>query len=232
MEPVPVTRTVRRTVRMAVVLVIGQALLCALIGWIVFGHSFSTRPPGAPPVDRLAVPPMVIPPPPGIRQSAPAATERPRSVGMTEDELGPSVVRGGPALPGSAVVPEPFVASPSSAPAAVLPSGELSVPLVGPSGTAPVYTDPAFTDPASTDPPSIEPVPDTTDGAASEAAALLPVPTPAPPVPSDDGATLMPIRVGAPCRVPDEYAYTANGVLVQCLPDERDQLYWEIVEQR
>jgi hypothetical protein len=58
-EPVPVTLRVRRTVRMAVALVVGQALLCALIGWLTLGRSRSepAHPPGSAVVDAMAAPP-------------------------------------------------------------------------------------------------------------------------------------------------------------------------------
>ena len=225
MEPVPVTRTVHRTVRMAVVLVIGQALLCAVIGWIVFGHPASTgRPPGGPIVDRLAVPPMLIPLPPTATPPAGTATGRPRPAATATD--GPQPAESGlspsgrPAPPGSSAVLEPFAVLPSGPtavlPTAVLPSDEASV-LSG--------------SPAGPDPASGEPAPITTTDVAPEAA-LVPAPAPAPPVPSGDDESLMPVRVDGPCRLPDEFATTADGSLVQCLPDGRDQLRWKIVEQR
>lgn len=60
MQPVPETREVRRTVRVAVALVVGQALLCAVIGWVTFSYSRERahRDPAA--VDQLAAPPATI----------------------------------------------------------------------------------------------------------------------------------------------------------------------------
>ncbi|MEU8814180.1 hypothetical protein [Actinoplanes sp. NPDC048796] len=68
MEPVPVTRGVRRTVRMAVALVIGQALLCALIGWLTLGRSGSESGGSGAAVDQAAAPP----PRPSAAAPAPA----------------------------------------------------------------------------------------------------------------------------------------------------------------
>lgn len=50
-------RTVRRTVRVAIALVVSQALLCALIGWLTLGRRGSGTA-----VDELAAPPQVPPP--------------------------------------------------------------------------------------------------------------------------------------------------------------------------
>ncbi|MET0423398.1 MAG: hypothetical protein ABW046_05965 [Actinoplanes sp.] len=76
MEPVTVTSSVRRTVRMAVALVIGQALLCALIGWLTLGSSQDqTRRPASPPVDQLAAPP-----PPALLEPTATISTAPRQI--------------------------------------------------------------------------------------------------------------------------------------------------------
>jgi hypothetical protein len=60
----PVARaSVRRTVRVAVALVAGQAVLCAVIGWVTFGSGHAHRPGPVPTVEPLAAKPLVIPPP-------------------------------------------------------------------------------------------------------------------------------------------------------------------------
>jgi len=68
-----VTGRVRRTVRMAVALVVGQALLCALIGWLTFSHSRSAgSDPGPVEIDQLAAPPPVAMRPSATVRPAPA----------------------------------------------------------------------------------------------------------------------------------------------------------------
>jgi hypothetical protein len=60
----PVARaSVRRTVRVAVALVAGQAVLCAVIGWVTFGSGHAHRPGPVRTVEPLAAKPLVIPPP-------------------------------------------------------------------------------------------------------------------------------------------------------------------------
>ncbi len=53
---------------MAVALVVGQAVLCAFIGWMTLGRSRSepVRPPGSAVVDQLAIPPLAGPAPPSL----------------------------------------------------------------------------------------------------------------------------------------------------------------------
>ncbi|MFI5888975.1 hypothetical protein ACIA5D_02520 [Actinoplanes sp. NPDC051513] len=57
MESLPAAGTVRRTVRVAVALVVGQALLCALIGWLTLGRGHGS----AATVDQMAAPPVPAP---------------------------------------------------------------------------------------------------------------------------------------------------------------------------
>jgi hypothetical protein len=56
-ESSPAAGTVRRTVRVAVALVVGQALLCALIGWLTLGRGHGSGSS----VDQMAAPPAVPP---------------------------------------------------------------------------------------------------------------------------------------------------------------------------
>jgi hypothetical protein len=68
-ESVPATRTVHRTVRVAVALVVGQALLCALIGYLTLGHAR-----GSGHDDQVADPPLVSPPAATSGSASPSAS--------------------------------------------------------------------------------------------------------------------------------------------------------------
>src|SRR3954454_15097320 len=57
-ESLPAAGTVRRTVRVAVALVVGQALLVGLIGWLTLGRATGSG--GA--VDQMAAAPATPPP--------------------------------------------------------------------------------------------------------------------------------------------------------------------------
>jgi hypothetical protein len=138
-EPVPVTSKVRRTVRVAVALVVGQALLCTLIGWLTLSQS---RPagsgPGASAVDQLAAPPPVAPGPPVVGTTTSAApsssyssapVRRKRTSAAVDAPAPPRATTGAPTPPSPEPIglpPEPPAAS-SSAPAPPLP------PTVAPS---------------------------------------------------------------------------------------------------
>jgi hypothetical protein len=125
----PVARTsVRRTVRMAVALVAGQAVLCAVIGWVTFGAGHPHRPSAAPTVEPLAVkplvipPPVIVPPPRPPRSSAAPSTGRKASTAVSSERSSstptprPSSSRPAAARPaaGRAATPDP--------PALVVPS--------------------------------------------------------------------------------------------------------------
>lgn len=75
------TGRVRRTVRMAVALVVGQAMLCALIGWLTLGRHRAepTRPPGSSVVDQLAIPALTSAAPPSRGTISATALSRPTS---------------------------------------------------------------------------------------------------------------------------------------------------------
>jgi hypothetical protein len=60
-EPVAGARTVHRTVRVAVALLLGQALLCAVIGWLTYRYSPAHRQRGPAVVDQMAGAPRVLP---------------------------------------------------------------------------------------------------------------------------------------------------------------------------
>jgi hypothetical protein len=74
--------SVRRTVRVAVVLVAGQALLCGIIGFVTFGgHDAAPRPRLTAP--QLAAPPIVVPTPSPGPASELARGATPGSVRLT-----------------------------------------------------------------------------------------------------------------------------------------------------
>jgi hypothetical protein len=77
--------SVRRTVRVAVALVTGQALLCGTIGFVTFGGRYDREPGARAAEPQLAGPPIVVPstnsPPPSERAEQPvsASTEQTRT---------------------------------------------------------------------------------------------------------------------------------------------------------
>jgi hypothetical protein len=130
-ESVAATRTVRRTVRTAVALVVGQALLCALIGWLTFGRSTATAPGrrGSTTVDGLALrpvdpssstaprnPPRSVPAASGSARTVPGAT---RHLPTAPPTVAPAPSSAAPAAP--AVPPEPSTLLASNTTAPVVP---------------------------------------------------------------------------------------------------------------
>jgi hypothetical protein len=131
-------------VRVAVALAAGQALLCAVIGWLTFGSgpagSHSAQP--SPPANKLAAPPLVMPtasmalPPtpapatthaPRSRAATPARSIRPgrppaqpHAPQRTRTEPPPEIM----AVPDDTPTPQPPAAAPEPDPAATpAPSG-------------------------------------------------------------------------------------------------------------
>ena len=93
-EPVPSATSPRRTVRVAVALVAGQAALCAVIGYVTFGpgpaggvagQAGQARAPAVMPTASIGLPaaPMPVVPEP----SASRTTPRPKSHGRAADEV-------------------------------------------------------------------------------------------------------------------------------------------------
>jgi hypothetical protein len=121
-EPVPVTRGVRRTVRMAVALVVGQAMLCALIGWLTLGRNRPdpVRPPGSAVVDQLAVPPLGGPEPSLSRSSIAPATQERRAATKRPSQRRSTPAPAAPTTPPTRS-PEPILAPPDD-PVAVTPA--------------------------------------------------------------------------------------------------------------
>ncbi|WP_127497508.1 hypothetical protein [Actinoplanes solisilvae] len=137
MEPVPVTLKVRRTVRLAVALVVGQALLCALIGWLTLGQSRPepARPPGSSVVDAMGAPPS----PPAIRptsRAVPAPATRARKATSTP---APRRSTNTPAPRTAATTPTPVpIEGPPEDPAVVPP---VPPPAASPPATSPPPAD-------------------------------------------------------------------------------------------
>jgi hypothetical protein len=81
----PVARaSVRRTVRVAVALVAGQAVLCAVIGWVTFGSGHTHRTGPVPSVEPLAAKPLVIPPPAVVPPPKPPRSSATPSAGKKD----------------------------------------------------------------------------------------------------------------------------------------------------
>jgi hypothetical protein len=92
-EPVPSATSPRRTVRVAVALVAGQAALCAVLGYLTFGSGPATTtagratgapPPAVVPTARLVVPAAPMPPVPDA-SAAPRTSPQPRPPSRTAD---------------------------------------------------------------------------------------------------------------------------------------------------
>jgi hypothetical protein len=119
---VPVARgSARRTVRVAVALVAGQAALCAVIGYLTLGgpHQHSPAAPAA--GDPLAAGPLVVPPVQIMPPSAGSAAPRPPSAPTTRTTATTSATRrppaAGPDRQRAAAEPPPSpLADPATAP--------------------------------------------------------------------------------------------------------------------
>ncbi|WP_250001868.1 hypothetical protein [Actinoplanes sp. M2I2] len=211
MEPVPVTRKVRRIVRMAVALVIGQAMLCALIGWLTFGRGASepVRSPGSSVVDQLAAPPLTEPARPSPR-AAIVATTRAREP-----------------VPASA-----RPASRRSTAATVAPSPPATT-VTTPATTAPTPATTAPTTPATQEPVSlVPPAAPELDTPAPSPSAVSPSlsPTSATPSPGASSALVrQPVRAGDECRPVGAYGRTAKGEPVRCVREWGHRPRWKIV---
>jgi hypothetical protein len=119
---VPVARgSARRTVRVAVALVAGQAALCAGIGYLTLGgaHQHSHASPGA--ADPLAAGPLVVPPVQIMPPSAGSAAPRPPSASTTRTTATTPATR-----------PPPAAGSDRQRAAAEPPSSPLADPATAP----------------------------------------------------------------------------------------------------
>jgi len=130
-ESLSATRPVRRIVRVAVALVVGQALLCALIGWLTLGHAKDSGPP----VDAMAAPPAL----PSTSVPSPAVTSRYVPPPATTVPPAPPTKRKRttdrkPEAPAATRAPTPSAHPPAPAPAVVPP---LPVPTIVVTTTTP-----------------------------------------------------------------------------------------------
>ena len=127
----PVARTsVHRTVRVAVALIAGQALLCGVVGWVTFGAGparHSSAP--VPTVEPLAGKPLTIPTP------APPPPRPPKSSASSSPSARESSVKAVPAT--TATRPRP-----TSKPAARIPLKQVSPPPPVPALPIPASADP------------------------------------------------------------------------------------------
>ncbi|WP_157437159.1 hypothetical protein [Actinoplanes subtropicus] len=114
MESLPAAGTVRRTVRVAVALVVGQALLVGLIGWLTLGRAGGSDRA----VDQLAAPPVTPRPANTSRYAALPAPPSTSAATPTPARRATSARRAGPATatsraprpsspPATTVAPEP-----------------------------------------------------------------------------------------------------------------------------
>ena len=193
MEPVPVTRRVRRTVRVAVALVIGQALLYALIGWLTLGHSRSEPHRPAAPVDQLAAPPLVPAPTATVTRSAIAASKQPRRPSSaTPGRLRATTAPAAPARRTTAPTKPPVPIS--------VPPADAVPPPVPIAPSPPASPAPALPGPTSEAPRT--PLPSGTSGPPSD---IDPV----------GGEIQQPVVVGVWCRPQGAFVRTAEGELVR-----------------
>jgi hypothetical protein len=207
-EAVPATSGVRRTVRLAGALVVGQVLLVAVIGWVTFtcagGHSAK----GAPAVDQLAAPPAVIPPPAPGQAPPPSPSQAPPLSPSPAASATESAAAGAQTRTAD---PDPPAAPRSNASG---PRPRMIAPSASAAPSAPVPPAPPYSTVAS--PGSSSPPP--TLVSSSDAPASTPPGSPAPP-----------IQAGQPCTEMFAVAMTADGRLVRCLPTRYHELRWKIV---
>lgn len=188
---------------MAVALVIGQALLCALIGWLTLGASREEgRKSSGPAVDQLAAPPPPAVPLPTVAESAgapstrPPASVSPKSVSRARSgsSSSSSSVRS-PEPRRKAVPPQPKKSSVAPSPTIILLPPE---PSPTPSPPVPSSRPPS--------PPAWWTGPD-----------------------DDDPEVREPVTVGDRCRPEGAFGRTKEGVAVRCLRSWPRGPRWKIV---
>ena len=198
---VPVARAhVRRNVRMAVALVVGQAVLCVVIGYIALG-GLGTH-PKAPP---RAVGPLAVP--------TTEATPQPSANARTPSPPGQSVPAGGPGQLGTPADPP------------VLPA-TMAAPPADTAGTTPLLVAPTGGLPTGTTIPSLleAPSPATVESATTSATT-----TSDPTAAATQNSRLQPTAVlGDPCPRAGATGVTSDGVDVVCLPDAHGTLVWQL----
>jgi hypothetical protein len=142
-QPVPETREVRRTVRVAVALVAGQLLLCTVIGWVTFSHPRERAHRDSAAVDQMVVPPIPIAPSPSPPAPSPTpaptpTTAIPRKHSTHQVDRAPPATTAQPAV--EAATGGPAAAAPAttseSPQVTLLPPAASVVPAPSPSASA------------------------------------------------------------------------------------------------
>jgi hypothetical protein len=184
-------------VRVAAALVAGQAVLCAVIGYVTLGGDGFRGREAAPIGDPLAAAPFVVP------------TPRVRSPSATTVAPKPPAGARSTTLPVAAVPsrqhPEPTPAPPAG-PTAPEPPPDVLVATSGPSTDATTST-------------SIAPTPAATS---ADDSGGQPAPSPPASVPTEQGVT-----IGDPCGPVDAPGVTGDGTAALCRPDNAGILRWQ-----
>ena len=122
--------SVRRTVVVAVALVTGQALLCAVIGFVTFGDHGRPAPAGPRAAEPLAGPPVAVPAPVLPEPSATSRAPRKRGkahVSSSARPARPATTSPVPRRSSGAPAPEPAVTSPAATAPAPEPPSPISL---------------------------------------------------------------------------------------------------------
>ena len=185
--------------RLAVALVIGQALLCALIGWLTLGHDRSEPQRPGSPVDQLAAPPLVPVPPATVTRSAAVVGKQSRR-------------------PSSAAADRPRATAVRTA----APRPTTTTAAAPTRSPVPIGSPPA--DPAP--PPMVPPMPPAAPS--PSASSKVPTPD-APQGDVELPEVQEPVQVGARCRPLGAFGRTEEGELVRCLRQWPHRPRWKIV---
>ena len=129
----------RRTVRIALALVTGQALLCAVIGWVTFGTPDDRRSGPRGPITTLTDPPFALPQLPAAAPSGSPSTARPRrSAGSVDRSPVRSTARATrSARPPASVRARPRPVTPSAATPSTARPTKSSLPAAPPADPEP-----------------------------------------------------------------------------------------------
>jgi hypothetical protein len=186
---------------MAVALAIGQALLCALIGWLTLGQARSDHRGSGTAVDQAAAPP-----PPVVPASPPVLTSR-ATQAPTSKTRKPTRAQPQPRRAAEHRLetwsPRPATSAPTVPPQSAEPSSAATT-----SPATPIMLPP--------EPTSASPSPSPRD-----------LPTPESGTGGDE--IQRNVTIGDDCRPEGAYGRTRDGRLVRCLRGWRDPPRWKIV---